>query len=110
MVWGLWAEADNWLGPQLMLNPPEKPLSLSLSESSVKTPLSREGRGKEAMKSSTTHPHDEEDDNGEVFLDEADIIHELPSDEEGLSLSLSLSSVNIVNMYSCVCFCGRRSS
>jgi hypothetical protein len=58
----------------------------------VKTPLSREGKGKEAMKSSTTHQHDEEDDNGEVFLDEADIIHELPSDEEGpSSLSLSLS-------------------
>lgn len=32
--------------------------------------------------------HDEEDDHGEVFLDEADIIHEVSVDEEGLSFLL----------------------
>lgn len=32
--------------------------------------------------------HEEEDDHGEVFLDEADIIHEVPVDEEGLSFLL----------------------
>jgi hypothetical protein len=67
----------------------------------VKTPPSREGKGKGAMKSPTPHQHDEEDDDGEVFLDESDIVHELPIDEEGPSSSLSLAL--LVNMYSCVC-------
>ena len=38
---------------------------------------------------------EEDDDCGEVFLDDSDIIHEVTVDEEGCSLSLSSLSLNI---------------
>ena len=34
--------------------------------------------------SGAPHLHDDEDDDNEVFLDESDIIHEVPSDNEDL--------------------------
>lgn len=50
--------------------------------------------------------HDEEDDEGEVYLDEADIIQELPVDEEGpLSLSRSryICFVSLSVLVLCAC-------
>lgn len=42
--------------------------------------------------------HEEEEDHGEVFLDESDIIQEVVIDDEGISFLLMIVSV-------CVCCC-----
>lgn len=57
--------------------------------------------------------HEEEDDHGEVFLDEADIINEIPVDEEGLSflpLSLPKGFCEVCFTNYCVYFVDLRSS
>lgn len=40
------------------------------------------------MNSPARSPAPEEDDQGEVFLDDSDIIHEVTVDDEGISLHL----------------------